>query len=201
MSQMSRNTGSNVAQSAQYCEQSFKMTTSTHQGYTLGNKSSRWENEAIAQKCATLEQPQWKDDSFTIFHSTSLKKVEPTKKRDTVDNQLHFIAGGLAGCAATTVTCPIDVIKTRQQSSNSVGNPQQTKLSFPSSTPKGSNVRLMTSFARSSLHNTYHSSVAQPSLSVHKGSILQHCRYILQVEGGKAFFKGLGIGLLGSVPS
>nr|XP_002130147.1 solute carrier family 25 member 36 [Ciona intestinalis] len=193
---------------SRYCEHSsVKMSNSNFTEYAKDTKSSRWENEAKYQQYSTQYQNGSKtseawtsSDTDTIFHSTSLKKCTPSNNRTSVDNKLHFIAGGVAGCAATIVTCPIDVIKTRQQSSSGIAT-TQAKLSFPSSTPKGTNTRLMTVFARGSLRNTHHTGVVQPALSIQKSSILQHCRYILKVEGGKAFFKGLGIGLVGSVPS
>ncbi|CAH2092741.1 unnamed protein product [Euphydryas editha] len=39
------------------------------------------------------------------------------------DTAIHLVAGGLAGTAGAVVTCPLEVVKTRLQSSKGVGLP------------------------------------------------------------------------------
>jgi solute carrier family 25 protein 33/36 len=45
----------------------------------------------------------------------------------TVSKKLHFAAGGLSGAVATTLTQPLDVLKTRLQSSNQVESIKQSQ--------------------------------------------------------------------------
>jgi len=56
-------------------------------------------------------------------------------KRDTV---IHLVAGGVAGTAGAVVTCPLEVVKTRLQSSNPVfGNQGSHGLPLSSTSSAG----------------------------------------------------------------
>ncbi|KAI6175658.1 hypothetical protein M3Y97_00714000 [Aphelenchoides bicaudatus] len=70
------------------------------------------------------------------------------------DSLIHLVAGGISGATSATLTCPIEVVKTRMQSSVH-GNQRYTSL------------------------------VGQ----------------MLQKEGLRSFYKGLGTGLVGVVPA
>ncbi|KPJ02365.1 Solute carrier family 25 member 36 [Papilio xuthus] len=52
------------------------------------------------------------------------------------DTAIHLVAGGLAGTAGAVVTCPLEVVKTRLQSSKGVGIPQPPSHSGTASTRK-----------------------------------------------------------------
>lgn len=84
---------------------------------------------------------------------------------------IHFIAGGIGGMAGCVVTCPLDLVKTRLQS--------DAYRSY------------LTQHSHSTGEYIYHS-----ILSPFK--ILQT---VYRTEGFTALFKGLGPGLIGTVPA
>ncbi|GBP28409.1 Solute carrier family 25 member 36-A [Eumeta japonica] len=45
------------------------------------------------------------------------------------DTAIHLVAGGVAGTAGAVVTCPLEVVKTRLQSSKGVGIPPSNSSS------------------------------------------------------------------------
>ncbi|XP_075046393.1 solute carrier family 25 member 33 [Mixophyes fleayi] len=96
------------------------------------------------------------------------------------DTLLHLLAGGCAGTVGAIVTCPLEVIKTRLQSSgiaiHSVYYPQ---------------VQLGTLSG---------GGVARTATSV-SPSVLQVLKSILEKEGPKSLFRGLGPNLVGVAPS
>lgn len=77
----------------------------------------------------------------------------------TNDTFIHLLAGGTAGTVGAIVTCPLEVVKTRLQSS------------------------------------------AKATLNVENLSMLTCFKTIIQKEGWKALFKGLGPNLVGIAPS
>ncbi|CAH2320609.1 solute carrier family 25 member 33 [Pelobates cultripes] len=96
------------------------------------------------------------------------------------DTLLHLLAGGCAGTVGAIVTCPLEVIKTRLQSSaialHSVYYPQ---VQLGTITGGG---------------------VVRPAASV-SPSALQVLKSILEKEGPKSLFRGLGPNLIGVAPS
>lgn len=147
------------------------------------------------------------------------------RERDTF---IHLFAGGIAGTAGAVVTCPLEVVKTRLQSSSAsfISVPprivtdhhhhhQVGKLS------SGPNEHHLRSNCAASEHHQHHSrqrvcastllSRRRPSIlaipqcglstSVQSVSIWQCLKHIVQTEGGRALFKGLGPNIVGVAPS
>jgi len=98
---------------------------------------------------------------------------------------LRLIAGGLSAFVATAVTCPLDVIKTRQQSS--------LEYSISRDSMTSSNLKL---------NQMRVNSIA--NFSSHAGAQLtmfQHLLHMWKYEGAGSFFKGLAPSLIGAVSS
>ncbi|XP_053308054.1 solute carrier family 25 member 33 [Spea bombifrons] len=96
------------------------------------------------------------------------------------DTLLHLLAGGCAGTVGAIVTCPLEVIKTRLQSSAIALQPvyyPQVQLGALSG-----------------------GGVVRPAASV-SPSVLQVLKSILEKEGPKSLFRGLGPNLVGVAPS
>ncbi|XP_038000956.1 solute carrier family 25 member 33-like isoform X1 [Motacilla alba alba] len=91
---------------------------------------------------------------------------------------LHLLAGGCGGTAAAILTCPLEVVKTRLQSSQLALRP----LCLPEVQLPGMSVRLM--------------NPTPPSPGV-----LKLLRAILEKEGKRSLFRGLGPNLAGVAPS
>ncbi|CAH1240691.1 SLC25A36 [Branchiostoma lanceolatum] len=108
---------------------------------------------------------------------------------------IHLIAGGAGGTAGAILTCPLEVVKTRLQSS---------VYTFPSSnvllaglqnghgTPAG--IVQLSTCAQTSTEAFV--TTARPSIG-----IVQCIRHIVENEGVLALFKGLGPNLVGVAPS
>lgn len=127
------------------------------------------------------------------------------------DSFIHLLAGGIAGTTAAIVTCPLEVVKTRLQSS--VGIYQIQKMCVP---PIASNDNVASQLTCKSMSyqrrrlNTQVLTIAQfePSSQsvVHStarpsASVVQCLRYIVNHEGPKALFRGLVPNLIGVAPS
>ncbi|XP_003746649.1 solute carrier family 25 member 36-A [Galendromus occidentalis] len=100
------------------------------------------------------------------------------------DALVHLLAGGLGGTVGAIVTCPLEVVKTRLQSSVSHFN-----LSGPPS-----------------IVNRFYSlalGASEPPLNAQNSQLgIWRClRYIVETEGARALFKGLGPNLVGVAPS
>lgn len=143
------------------------------------------------------------------------------------DTFIHLFAGGIAGTAGAVVTCPLEVVKTRLQSSSA---PFIHSLPLPSSEERGKliatndhhhQLRTSTTTANSDHHHNHSSrqrvcpssilSRRRPSIlaipqcglstSVQSISIWQCLKHIVQTEGSRALFKGLGPNIVGVAPS
>ncbi|XP_023295153.1 mitochondrial carrier protein Rim2 isoform X1 [Lucilia cuprina] len=142
-------------------------------------------------------------------------------QRDTI---IHLVAGGTAGTVGAVVTCPLEVVKTRLQSSTAAFQTPPRVVENPSSTNASS--ELLRPEQRRKLSTTILRNRSQPqviggvrrflqkyfqimaishcgisSSSTKSMSILQCLRHIVQNEGPKALFKGLGPNLVGVAPS
>lgn len=98
-------------------------------------------------------------------------EIKHVSKKPEVKPYVHFIAGGIGGMAGCVATCPLDLVKTRLQSD---GYRAYLHTKSPSTT--------MFIF----------NSVMSP---------FQILGNVYKTEGFRALFKGLGPGLIGSVPS
>ena len=83
----------------------------------------------------------------------------------------------VAGSASTLITCPIDVIKTRQQSSGEV-------TSSAAKTAHNLHLSKNTTFSTTVVRNAIrgHYTVATPSIYTCPNSLLQHGRYVIAVS-------------------
>ncbi|XP_074030636.1 replication in mitochondria 2 isoform X2 [Leptinotarsa decemlineata] len=108
-------------------------------------------------------------------------------QRDTI---IHLVAGGVAGTTGAIITCPLEVVKTRQQSSKSGFVVTRDLSSIPGESP------LPKTTCRTVPDQRRYS-----SSPVHSLSIVQCLRHIVQHEGPMALFKGLGPNLVGVAPS
>ncbi|CAG0903995.1 unnamed protein product, partial [Cyprideis torosa] len=98
------------------------------------------------------------------------------------DAYVHFIAGGIAGTVASTVTCPLEVLKTRLQSSNVYVPPHSSVATGPGGCQQ---VPLQPEFPHR---------VARPGL-------LQLLRHMVLNEGLLSLFKGLTPNIIGVAPT
>ncbi|XP_054159159.1 mitochondrial carrier protein Rim2-like [Oppia nitens] len=102
------------------------------------------------------------------------------------DTLIHLFAGGVGGTIGAIVTCPLEVVKTRLQSSVACFSAHHVL------TPTLSAAAATTAAGRH--HHHHHQS--NPSVS------LWRCiRHIVDTEGPKSLFKGLGPNLIGVAPS
>lgn len=97
-------------------------------------------------------------------------------QRDTL---LHLFAGGCAGTVGAIVTCPLEVIKTRLQSSG---------------------LAIRTVYFQQVQLGISGAGMVRPAASMSPG-LLQVLKSILEKEGPRSLFRGLGPNLVGVAPS
>ncbi|XP_059475322.1 mitochondrial carrier protein Rim2 [Neocloeon triangulifer] len=107
------------------------------------------------------------------------------------DTAIHLVAGGVAGTAGAIATCPLEVVKTRLQSSACHFGPPASSNSGTC----GPGPLLRRSFATTAV-----ALPSTPGLRPRMG-LVQCLRYIVEHEGPRALFKGLGPNLVGVAPS
>jgi len=117
--------------------------------------------------------------NLEFFGNDSKNKDNVLQKSDP--KFLRLFAGGASAFVATAITCPLDVIKTRQQSS--------VQFSAQAST-------YMSSQMLRSVNRSYTSS----SISPHS-TFFQQMMYMWRYEGTRSLFKGLAPSLIGAVSS
>ncbi|XP_027849661.2 mitochondrial carrier protein Rim2 [Aphis gossypii] len=134
--------------------------------------------------------------------------------RDTV---IHLVSGGLAGTTGAVVTCPLEVVKTRLQSSSSFG---ATRYDYvPRIASEDSGGSRMTCKTISSLQRRRYNTLSSAggrhsstqiltfsqcgvgSQTTKSMGLLQCLRHIVKTEGPKALFKGLVPNIVGVAPS
>nr|XP_012135591.1 PREDICTED: solute carrier family 25 member 36-A isoform X2 [Megachile rotundata] len=128
------------------------------------------------------------------------------------DTAIHLVAGGVAGTTGAIVTCPLEVVKTRLQSSSSGFYPPPVNKELTSghvtckSFPKPEQRRRLCTggYTRHALVALSHfgSSTPPGGSPYHSAPGIYQCiKYIVQNEGTRALFKGLGPNLVGVAPS
>lgn len=125
------------------------------------------------------------------------------QKRDTV---IHLVAGGMAGTAGAILTCPLEVVKTRLQSSHSGFERMQVpSIASANAGSKGTCTtlpprrRIATVATRHSTQILSLSNCTAPDRP--SMGLIQCLRHIIEVEGPRALFRGLGPNLVGVAPS
>ncbi|XP_041981882.1 mitochondrial carrier protein Rim2 isoform X2 [Aricia agestis] len=108
------------------------------------------------------------------------------------DTAIHLVAGGIAGTAGAVVTCPLEVVKTRLQSSKGVGLP-------PPPPSSASNTKRVCS--KIPKHQVQPYARAGQARAAPRMSLIQCIRHIVKNEGARALFKGLGPNIVGVAPS
>ncbi|XP_060072152.1 solute carrier family 25 member 36-like [Ylistrum balloti] len=142
-----------------------------------------------------------------LYFDYSLKSKHRGACMASNDQLIHLAAGGLGGTAGAVLTCPLEVVKTRLQSSTST-------FHYPAATSTARPTCLVSNY--SAFHSTPSSTfvtirnvgtianVSEVAL-VHARSRsigLYFClRQIVLHEGIKGLFKGLGPNLIGVIPS
>ncbi|KAK9766676.1 Pyrimidine nucleotide transporter, mitochondrial, variant 2 [Basidiobolus ranarum] len=120
---------------------------------------------------------QEKEGKFVSSPAASIKsQVKPMLVSDSKSQQawLHFVAGGVGGMIGSTLTCPLDVVKTRLQSSLYKPNP--------------------------TFYSNAHRSIFS-TLSTHVVETFGILQTLKRQEGVRGLFKGLGPILVGVVPA
>ncbi|XP_035218598.1 mitochondrial carrier protein Rim2-like [Stegodyphus dumicola] len=108
---------------------------------------------------------------------------------------VHLVAGGLGGTAGAIATCPLEVVKTRLQSSVATFGPY-SQVSSSVSLPRFE-------FCNCESYERF-SPVISPNVSArqHQSFGIWRClKHIVETEGARALFKGLGPNLVGVAPS
>ncbi|ROT75599.1 Solute carrier family 25 member 36 [Penaeus vannamei] len=128
------------------------------------------------------------------------------------DTFIHLFAGGCGGTMGAVVTCPLEVVKTRLQSStfgimHNLPPPaaQQrgstTCTTLPPIHSRGGNTRRLCTSAIKTGTQVVHLSQQLPNPRPHTLSLFHCLKYIVEVEGPRALFRGLGPNLVGVAPS
>jgi len=123
------------------------------------------------------------------------------------DTLIHLFAGGVAGTVGAIVTCPLEVVKTRLQSSSAFLPPRFTDHGNPKG--KHDSMRILpeqrNQFCSTILKKRPQQVLAISSCNISSQassmSIMQCLRYIVETEGVRALFKGLIPNIVGVAPS
>ncbi|XP_025833544.1 mitochondrial carrier protein Rim2 isoform X2 [Agrilus planipennis] len=113
------------------------------------------------------------------------------------DGFIHLFAGGVAGTVGAIVTCPLEVVKTRLQSSRHGFDMHQLPLIAQDPLQQSTTCRTL----NTDNQRRYGPTRPGPSSPPPTMSLVQCLRYIITHEGPMALFKGLGPNLVGVAPS
>ncbi|XP_022342070.1 mitochondrial carrier protein Rim2-like [Crassostrea virginica] len=105
---------------------------------------------------------------------------------------VHLVAGGAGGTAGAVATCPLEVVKTRLQSSLGTSF---SGAHHPAFRPSHNTVLAHTAGLHTSQGAIY------PVLRSQTGSLRYCLTHILETEGVQGLFRGLGPNLVGVAPS
>ena len=130
-----------------------------------------------------------------VLSGLLFKMSQPRRQHSTI---VHFVGGGLGGSVGAFVTCPLEVIQTRLQSS-AFHCQRNTKIINTVKTHVAKNISTTVPSANFST-----ASVSDSKLNVAANrfrGIISYGRYMVQQEGFLSLYKGLGPTLLGVTPS
>ncbi|KAF4517721.1 hypothetical protein B566_EDAN013399 [Ephemera danica] len=129
------------------------------------------------------------------------------------DTAIHLFAGGVAGTMGAIATCPLEVVKTRLQSSTANFNMKVCVPPIASADGGAGNVTCKTISRGQRRHIStgpprwsttqmlaIASRCADPTTAPRMG-LVQCIRHIMDHEGPRALFKGLGPNIVGVAPS
>ncbi|KAG9511304.1 Mitochondrial carrier protein Rim2, partial [Fragariocoptes setiger] len=118
---------------------------------------------------------------------------------------IHLVAGGAAGTFGAIVTCPLEVLKTRLQSSTAkstlINNNNTGSLIGADISKLASNHKHKTSTSASTHHLRSAAAAHKRAVSFSGLPIIDCFKTIVRNEGWRALFKGLGPNLVGVAPS
>ncbi|KAF9889789.1 hypothetical protein FE257_006879 [Aspergillus nanangensis] len=153
------------------------------------SRSDAHTSSAQARLSLTNPRPDLGDDVIVQSRETgdvvpndSQQIIQGSRQNDQAKPFAHFVAGGIGGMTAATLTSPLDVLKTRLQSDFYQSQLKELRAVHP--LPPSS------SFA-----------TLPRSAMVHFNETVQILRSIYVHEGWRALFKGLGPNLIGVVPA
>ncbi|KAF8776885.1 solute carrier family 25 member 36-A-like isoform X2 [Argiope bruennichi] len=108
---------------------------------------------------------------------------------------VHLVAGGLGGTAGAIATCPLEVVKTRLQSSVANFGSAASHQAPVSSLPRFE-------FCNCATYERFSPVISSEVVSRQPTIGIWRClKHIVETEGAKALFKGLGPNLVGVAPS
>ncbi|ODQ82181.1 hypothetical protein BABINDRAFT_31139 [Babjeviella inositovora NRRL Y-12698] len=133
------------------------------------------------------------DEKVNLKSVESLQEIDVSPVKITKDNLkqtkpwVHFVAGGIGGMAGAIFTCPLDVVKTRLQSSEyrEMYKHQSVKITANS---KG-------------IRSTFITNNPLTQAGVHVSETMGIIGNVYKTEGFRALFKGLGPNLVGVIPA
>ncbi|ODV94568.1 hypothetical protein PACTADRAFT_50445 [Pachysolen tannophilus NRRL Y-2460] len=148
------------------------MSHKQSQGGSQGqNQGQRFQN--LEQDIEASINDLGSDEKALSFNRSDI--ITETKKipQKEIKPWVHFVAGGIGGMAGAIFTCPLDVVKTRLQSS----------------------------VYRNAYKSTYTSSNIFLQATGHLKETCSIIYNVYQIEGVRSLFKGLGPNLVGVIPA